>query len=264
LLWLKILATWYPARAPTVDAIVAGWRFARLAQHQEMNGVLDDGRVAQLRQEGRFGYEQYAASGYRLWGVDVAQAFDATTVQYVELLGERVPYDRRNLAFLTSEPFVLGRMEVGPVSAEFDDAVPVIYAVQRRRAQSRGVPTAVSEDAVDAPPWFVYDNVYYEGEAWRCVGHDGGPAPNRSALSAKAALGWWAIFPDAYSESLHAIVTRRLATPNGILPGIYEATDTPNRSLNVNTSAVVLESLLYRQRGGRAFLAGEPQPRGGG
>lgn len=255
LVWLRIAAQWHPAHAAEVDAVVRRWRFERLASAQELNGVLDDGGRALLRQEGRFGYEQYAAAAYRLWGVDVARAFDLEHVRRVELFGRSLLTDTRNLAFLTSDPFILARLEIGAVEPSFDGAVDAMYAVQRARGEQTGTPTAVAEDAVDQPPWFVYDNVYFAGAAWVCVDHNGRPTPARHALSAKAALGWWAIFPDPYSTGLRALVGERLSGPRGVLGGIYAADGHPNRSLNVNTNAVALESLLYRRRGGRPFLS---------
>jgi len=253
LLWLRIVARWYPQHADSVRAVVARWRFERLATDGVMHGTLVRGSGEDLRQEGRLGYEQYAAAGFALWGLELAGAFARDHVAEVEVAGVRLRHDTRNLAFLTSDPFILGLIEVGGIDREFEAQAAALYAAQKSRWHATGALTAVGEDTIDAPPWFVYHTVWLDGEAWRCTGHDGRAAPERRSLSTKAAFGWWAVFPDDYSERLLAAVRPALATAGGYQAGLYES-GRPNRSLNVNTNAVLLESLLYVQRGRQAFV----------
>lgn len=253
LVWLKIAAAWYPEHAARVAAIVGRWKFDRLALNGEMNGTLFDGQRERLRQEGRLGYEEYAATGFALWGVQLPKAFDRDAITRVVVDGIELPHDTRNLAFLTSEPFMLAKLEVGPIDAAFDAAAAAVYAVQKRHAAATGVLVAVSEDSADAEPWFVYNNIYFDGLPWNCVDHNGRPAPRLGSLSTKAAFAWWAVFPDEYSERLKNAVGDRLATPRGYYAGIY-GDGRINRSLNVNTNAAILESLLYVRRGRASFL----------
>jgi hypothetical protein len=254
LVWLAIVSRWYPQHADGVRAVVGRWRFERLATGGAMHGTMVRGAGEDLRQEGRLGYEQYAAAGFALWGVDLPTAFARDAVREVEVSGVRLHHDTRNLAFLTSDPFILAAIEEGGIDRAFEELTAAVYLAQQRRAEETGVLTAVGEDSIDAPPWFVYNTVWIDGEAWRPVGHDGRPAADRRSLSTKAAFGWWAVFPGDYSARLVAAVRPSLATESGYQAGLYEQDGRVNRALNVNTNAVVLESLLYVQRGRQPFL----------
>lgn len=254
LVWLRLVEQWYPRHAGAVQAVVARWDFGRLATGGEMHGVLVRGAGEDLRQEGRLGYEQYAAAGFALWGVELPQAFAREATVAVEVEGIGLRRDTRNLAFLTSDPFYLAAIELGGIETEFEALTEAVYRAQRRRAERTGVLTAVGEDSIDVPPWFVYSTLWIDGEPWRAVAHDGRPATEHRTLSTKAAFGWHALFPDAYSVRLLAAVQDTLAAEGGYRAGLYESDGRPNRSLNVNTNAVVLESLLYVQRGRRPFL----------
>ena len=76
LVWLRILKERHPHLANSVDNVPMRWNFCNL--------VNDDGRMfgsfthgegeTRYVQEGRLGYEEYAAKGFALWGFDVARA----------------------------------------------------------------------------------------------------------------------------------------------------------------------------------------------
>ena len=68
LIWLGIAKEWYPEIRRLVDKAVDRWKLDRVCLYQELHGALFDGNKEYLHQEGRLGYEQYSAAGYRLWG----------------------------------------------------------------------------------------------------------------------------------------------------------------------------------------------------
>jgi len=260
LIWLKITALWYPPLADQVHQVVKRWRFDRLAQNGEMHGVLHNGRREKIRQEGRLGYEQYAAVGYALWDLFLPGALDYDAVDWVNILGVEVPYDRRDHAYLGSEPFMLAQMELGGIDSNFGDMVQRIYQVQKRRWEEYGLLTAISEDAVNVRPWFVYNCIYLHGKPWQCVGHNGAPAPELKSISTKAAICWSVIFPDDYSRQLREAVEGLVHPRYGYQAGLFENGNV-NKSLNVNTNAVILEAMLYKKRGGEPFLMWQNPPR---
>ncbi|VFQ42957.1 protein of unknown function duf3131 [Desulfoluna butyratoxydans] len=253
LIWLKITAAWYPDFAPMVDKVLDRWTFDRLVQYRELNGMLFNGEKEWLRQEGRLGYEQYAATGVALFDLDVRKALDYKETDTVTILEKKVLHDTRNKAFFTSDPFVMAAMELGPIDDTFSDLTRKVYDIQRRRWLKSEEVTAVNEDAVNKAPWFVYNNVYYEGTPWACVTHDGAPADAFFSLSTKAALGWSVLFDDAYATALRQAVVGLKHPRYGFYAGRYPD-GTINTSRNINTNAVILEAMLYMKRGSTPFL----------
>jgi hypothetical protein len=109
--------------------------------------------------------------------------------------------------------------------------------------------TALSEDHVDRPPWFVYDAIWADGQAWHTVSPDGSAVPGLRGVSTKAALALAALHPgDPYSEVLQRAVEAARDPERGWLAGVYED-GRLNRSLNANTNGVVLEAALYAEQG---------------
>lgn len=253
LTWLRIVGQWYPQHRPAVEEVIRDWKFGRLSANNEMNGALFNGRSEHVRQEGRLGYEQYAAAGYWLWGVKLGRSFEISHTRTVEIMGLSLPADTRNLAFLTSEPFMLASMEFGGWGPQFQMLTRTIYEIQKRRWQRFGAITAVSEEALDKLPWFAYYSIYFDGRPLQSVGNHGAPFPDLRNVSAKAAVAWAAIYPDEYSPVLRGLVARLPKSNRGVYGGLYE-TGSVNRSLNINTNAVILESLLYLKRGRKPFL----------
>lgn len=256
LIWLKITESWYPDLSEITKNIVRRWKFERVCLDGRLNGVLLTQGRENLRQEGRFGYEQYAAAGYVLWDKQVDRAFSYENSKWVELEGIRIPVDTRNYPYLTSEPFFLARIELGGLDQLFGRIIDHIYEIQKRRWQRTGILTAVSEDAVDVAPWFVYNCLYYEGIPWACVDHRGRPCNRLKSLSSKAALAWAAIYSDTYSRELRKKWKTLVDADFGFYGGIYERSGNQlNRSRNANTNAVILEAMLYLKKGRKPFLS---------
>jgi hypothetical protein len=253
LIWLRITWNWYPDLRDLVEKILDRWEFHRACRYSELNGVLLYNGKELLQQEGRFGYEQYAAAGYHLWGEDVAGAMDWDSVEKTELLDVRLHVDRREKSFLTSEPFMLSMLELGGIDREFSSSARAVYQVQKRRWEKTEVLTAVSEDSVNRRPWFVYNCIMYDGMPWACMASSGTPEPGLKSLSTKAAFAWSAIFPDEYSSLLRQEIEKLRAPRYGYYAGRFE-TGEINNSRNINTNAVILETLLFIRRGGKTFV----------
>jgi hypothetical protein len=252
LIWLRIVADWYPQYAPVARRIVEHWRLDALSVGGQMYGRMVGGNTDVLRQEGRFGYEQYAAAGFALWNHRLPDAEDYKEVVEVSLLGERIEYDPRQPAFLNSEPFVLAGLELGGIDDRFRQAADALYRVQARRAVMVGHPVALSEDATDQKPWFLYNTVLFEGQPWQCVTHRAVRQERCQDLSTKAAFGWAALHRDEYSGRLRNAVSVLRDSQAGFYAGRW-ADGGVHRSLNINTNAVVLEALLFASRGNAPF-----------
>jgi Protein of unknown function (DUF3131) len=253
LIWLRIVSKWYPEMKPQCERIVAGWNFSRLRLNGEANGTALENGKEYIRQEGRLGYEQYAAKGFALWGIGLARASGYAHSKSVVVMGLSLSQDDRSHSFLTGDPFFLAQMEVGSIDTVFDHLTADIFEVQRRRWQKTGILTAISEDAVSLKPWFVYNTILYNDREWQCVSPGGKTYPELKGLSTKAALAYAALHDDEYARKLQQ-ATEKLVHPHyGYYAGQYDKGGV-NVSLNLNTNAIVLEAMLYRKLERRAFL----------
>lgn len=256
LLPLDIVAWQYPRHTEAAMQVISRFDLARVAQRGSLLGVsiAADGAAREV-QEGRLGYEQYAAGGYALLGSDVRDALDYRShLAWTDVYGIRVPVDDRDPRkygardFVVSEPYVLGGLEFGWDSASRELAWRV-YRAQEQRFRQTGVPTAVTEDHLDRAPYFAYNAVYSDGRAWNTVTENGESVPALRTLSVKAAFGWHALYQSEYTGKLIAAVADLHDEDKGWYAGRYETDGSANRVLTANTNAVVLESLAYIAQG---------------
>ncbi|WP_427913075.1 DUF3131 domain-containing protein [Ramlibacter sp. MMS24-I3-19] len=246
----------HPKHTEAVRRLLARWDLPALAQDGQLWGLQSgDGASPQRVQEGRLGYEQYAARALGLLGLDLEAAADPLAhLRLVDVQGIAVPVDDRDAAqhgalnVATSEPWMLQGLELGWTRRSRELAWRV-YRAQEKRFQATGTLTAVSEDHVDQAPFFVYGAVWADGKPWSVVTSKGEPVPQLRTLSTKAAFAWHALLRTPYTQQLVAAVAALNDPAGGWYGGRYEAGGQPNQSLNANTNAVVLESLAYMAYG---------------
>ena len=121
LVWLRILKERHPHLANSVDNIPMRWNFCNLVNEDgRMFGSFTqgDGKTRYV-QEGRLGYEEYAAKGFALWGFDVARALSPEPLAYTTIFDVKVPYDGRdprvfkNQNYVLTEGYILDGLELG-------------------------------------------------------------------------------------------------------------------------------------------------------
>lgn len=252
LVWLKIVERGAPRHAEAARAAVARLDLDRLVAGGYLRGAsLDREQRVRAYQEGRMGYEQYAAAGFALWGAEVGRALDLeANGEPVEVLGVSLLDDRRGNAFLTSEPFYLMGLELGWWSPAWRTQAERVLAAQQARHRRTGQITLASEDAIPvAPYYFYYYTLHDDGEDF-AVRAQGArlPRPEPRWVSTKAAFAWYAVLPGEYAwEALRHVSDRALDPTTGWHSGVYERTARPTGSQNVNTAAVVLEAALYHR-----------------
>jgi hypothetical protein len=253
---LVVLGDFHPEARDGIVRVLARWDLCPLARDGELYGVHRDadGTLRPL-QEGRLGYEQYAAKALALVGVEAprARSYRAHLAE-TTVLGVKVPHDARDrrrfgaVDALVTEPWALDALEFGADPAAAPLAARV-FEVQKRRWEETGIPTALSEDHVDRAPWFVYDAILADGAPWRTVDPEGEEVAGLRGLSTKAAFALAALHPD---DPYAAVLLRGAAgardPDRGWLAGVYER-GAPNRALSANTNGVVLESVLYARTG---------------
>ncbi|MBD2566498.1 DUF3131 domain-containing protein [Anabaena lutea] len=257
-----VIRTCHPQYNDWLKGILAKWQLARSLKDDQLYGavVLPDGKTL-LVQEGRLGYEEYAARGYELWGFKAAKALALEPFKFVEVNGVEIPVDTRDYQstnannYVVSESYILDGIEFGLEGYLKEYAANVLEA-QKRRFESTGQLTAVSEDNIDQPPYFIYNTVYSNGVAWAAITENNQPYPQFRNVSTKAAFGWRYLYPDnAYAQKVFDAV-KDLRDPNGggFYAGLYEETKKPNKSLTGNTNGLIMEILYYKARGNRPLI----------
>ncbi|PZO38026.1 MAG: hypothetical protein DCF19_17430 [Pseudanabaena frigida] len=254
-IWLKIVATKYPNLTEDANNVWKSWKVERLTKDGQMYGTSVIKGKESYNQEGRLGYENYAAYGLKLWGLDVTRALDVRSqVAFVDLYGQGIPYDKRDFQnseannYVLSEPFILDGIETGFQS------LPKVYAdrvlaAQEGRYKATNQLTAVTEDNLDRAPYFVYSTLFVNGNAWATITDTRETRNDLRFLSTKAAIGWYVLYNNDYTQKLFGFVTNNLKADLGWYNGFYEALGEPNKSLTANNNGVILESLLYKKVG---------------
>jgi hypothetical protein len=206
---------------------------------------------AEVYQEGRVGYEQYAAAGFALWNMAAAGALDVKGLSAkAEVLGIPITADKRGLDRLTSEPFVLHGLELGWDATMREMAWQTLSAQAARYAQT-GQVTIASEDAINkAPYYFYYYCVYCSGKPFVINVHSPGVQLSEPRwISTKAAFGWHALLPSKYTWTAVEAVGPALNPQTGWASGVFEGSGKSTETYNLNTAAVILEAALYRKTG---------------
>ena len=251
--WLKLVANDDSKFGARAQALVSKLNMSRLVKSGYMQGEEISAKTIGHRayQEGRVGYEQYAAEGFALWGAPVDSAINfAFNSKPVVVNGQTIVTDTRGGDVMTSEPFVMMGLELGWKNDTWRNLSLAVLAAQEARWKQTGIVTMVSEDAIPVPPaYFYYYLLYHEGTPFVVTTVSGATADSFPRwVSAKAAFGFHALAPSNYTwTALQAV--KYGGNPSGWTAGVYEGTKKPTRSFNLNTAAIVLESAAYMKRG---------------
>ncbi|WP_224365519.1 DUF3131 domain-containing protein [Hyalangium versicolor] len=257
--WLQMLGCMYPKYVVQARNVVQRWKFQRMVRDGQLYGAAMDGATHKdvTMQEGRRGYEQYAGKMFARLGFDqhVSGTYSNAFASSVDIYGVQVPIDSRDprvlgaYNFVVSESYVLDALEFG-LDAENTPLLSAIYEVQKRRWQKTGIVTAVSEDNVDRPPYFVYNSIYAAGTAWAALTDRGANQDALKTVSTKAAFSLAALFPnDPYSAVVMNAVNSAYSPERGWYSGVYESGLGYNKAITANTNGIVLEVLLYKALG---------------
>ncbi|MDJ0733146.1 MAG: DUF3131 domain-containing protein [Nostocaceae cyanobacterium] len=260
-----VIRTCHPQYGDWLKSIVDKWAVEKSVKDGDMYGamILPDGQTL-LVQEGRLGYEEYAARGYQLWGFPVKKAASFEPFKIVEIYGVKIPVDTRNYQdtnannYVVSESYILDAIEFGFLGNQMKEYAANVLEVQKRRYEATGQLTAVTEDNIDGPPYFLYNTIFSNGKAWATITENNELHPKLRSISTKAAFGWRYVFPESqYAQKLFE-VAKGLMSPDGggFYAGLYEETNKPNTVLTGNTNGLIMEILYYKARGNRPLIGG--------
>ncbi len=255
LLALRTVERFAPEFGPQIRTVLAQWNFDAMTKNGQMFGTTREDGVLLSLQEGRIGYEQYGARAAGLWGMDVNRAMSAIPIlNWRKIAGVDVPVDARTSARfgtvtpVLSEPYILMGLELG-FDAESRLMADRVFAAQHARFEEDGIMTFVSEDHVDEAPHFVYSSVFSNGGDWAVVDIDGRRYDDLRTQSAKATYGWDALFDTDYTNAGLARIQHLARDGRGWMAGVYEETGAWNASLSLNTNAIILEALHFKEFG---------------
>ncbi|MBW1972531.1 MAG: DUF3131 domain-containing protein [Deltaproteobacteria bacterium] len=269
LIWLKIVKERYPVYSEYIDKAILRWSFCDLIDDC---GTLYSATKVHNKltffQEGRLGYEEYAAKGFQLWGFNTEKASKIEPYSIVTIYGIDIPYDSRDYrktgtrAPVVTLPFLLDGMEFNwdkvfdlynPDTIHTDTEMAriayLIYKVQERRYKIDGVFTARTDHQLAGPPYFVYDTIYVDGYPWNTITDSGEYVKKSATVATKAAFGIWALWKTNYSKLLLNSLRCCYDKEQGWYEGRYELTGGYNEIITLSTNAIVLETLLYKVKG---------------
>ncbi|MEM7241148.1 MAG: DUF3131 domain-containing protein [Pseudomonadota bacterium] len=271
MVWMRILRNRYPYLANTIDNMLLRWDYSRVIDEDGvMYGAAVDADTKETIyvQEGRLGYEEYAAKGFALWGFKPYFAHRAEPFLTTNIHGVRVPYDGRDPRVFHSQNYVVTEsylldglefdwdMPYDDVSsqavhtdgwrAEFADR---IYQVQHNRFEREGYMTARSEHNVKGPPYFTYDTIFSDGYPWNTVTPRGDYSPDHAAIATKAAFGLWSLWDSYYTDILYDAVIELYDPDRGFYEGLYEGGNGHIEIQTANNNGILLAALLHKVQG---------------
>jgi hypothetical protein len=258
LVWLRIISVKQPKYAPLATQVVRRLNMSELLEDGYLRGLQVDPKTGKSKTftEDEIGYQQYALSGFAMWGARVnPDGLDLRrNVAAINVLGVRLLISSPGNDRVMSEPFIMLGMETGFRTAAIARQAAQVLAAQTARYQQTRIVTAVTEDALPDPPYyFYYYSVYHRGKSFAVESLDDKTVERPRWVSSKAAFGWNAVLPNAYTQLVMRTV-RPAGTPDGWGSGVYEDTLQPTGVPSLNTAALIMESALYKTRG-RPILA---------
>jgi hypothetical protein len=268
LLWLRIARDRYPQYAEYTDKAILRWNFCDVIDREGVlhGGVHADGKTNTFP-EGRLGYEEYAAAGFRAWGFTTTRASALDPIETVRIYGIDLPIDGRDPrvtgtpAPVVTLPWVLLGLELdwrddvhaqsqaGGVTRPLADIATLIYRIQEERFRREQIYTARTDHQIGRAPWYVFDSVHAGGYPFNTTAPDGAHQPQASLVSTRAAFGLWALWNTDYTTRLMTVVEPLHHKERGWFEGRLEQTGGAEELLTSTTNAVVLEALLYKVQG---------------
>jgi hypothetical protein len=264
LLWLRIARDRYPQYAEYTDKAILRWNFCDvISEEGALHGATRVDGKTKIHPEGRLGYEEYAAAGFRLWGFAPARASSLEPTRTVRIYGIDLPIDGRDPritgmpAPVVTLPWVLLGLELDWRDAAQGEGQPrpladiatLIYRIQEERYRREKIHTARTDHPIGRPPYFIFDSIHAGGYPFNTTAGDDTQQPQSSLVSTRAAFGLWALWNTDYTTSLMTVVEPLHVKERGWFEGRLEQTGGAEELLTSTTNAVVLEALLYKERG---------------
>ncbi len=269
LIWLRLIRSHYPEFSEYIDRVILRWNFCDLVDECGLlySGVKVKGEV-NLFQEGRLGYEEYAALGYQLMGIDTTDASDFHPYEVIDVFGIKILHDARDpresgtYAPVLSGPFLLSGIEFNwdkvhdrstndsrHSDQPMADLAEKIYLVQEKRYHEHRILTARTDHQLKKAPYFLYDSIFAAGYPWNTISDTGDSYESLALVSTRAAFGLWVLWKTRYTDRLITIIEHLYDGKRGWYEGRYEKTAGYEKAITISTNTMVLEALFYKVQG---------------
>jgi len=269
LIWLRIVSQQFPEFHEYVDKAILRWNFCDVIDQEGSlyTGTLVDKEIS-LHQEGRLGYEEYAAMGFRAWGFSPIKAESLNPLEVITIYGEDVYHDARDhrddnvLSPIMTLPYSFMGMEFNwdrvddmhsldskHTNTLLNQAAWQVYKVQELRYQNEKIYTARTEHILNSEPYFLYDSIFANGYAWNTISDTSKRYKNKALVSVKAAFSMHILWNTDYTYKLMLIIEELYDAKRGWFEGRYESSGGYEEAISSSTNATVLEALLYKQVG---------------
>ena len=266
LIWLYMGRRLSPSMSEYLDKAVLRWDVCHAL---DASGMLYGGKVQgndlQTFQEGRLGYEEYAAQGFQSWGFATDQASRIEPFATTRILGIEIYYDSRDerssgiLAPVVSLPYVLDGLEFNwdPIEAgkrtstreTYRGLAQRIYRVQEARYKEQGVLTARTDHMISHPPFYVYDSIFGLGYPWNTISGSGQRDSQDALVATQIVFPMRTLWKSRYTDTLLQAVKQLYDSDRGWYEGRFEGTGSAETIITARTNAMVLESLAYQVEG---------------
>lgn len=269
LIWLRIASQQYPEFHEYIDKAILRWNFCDVIdQEGSLYTGSIDGSEMTLIQEGRLGYEEYAAMGFRAWGFEPTKAESLDPIEVITLYGQDVFHDARDhrqdnvLSPILTLPYSYMGLEFNwdrvddtsslnstHTNSLLYQAAWQVYKVQELRYHHEKIYTARTEHILNTEPYFLYDSVFANGYAWNTISDTGKTFSRKSLVSVKAAFSMHILWNTDYTYKLMLVIEELYDAKRGWFEGRYEDSGGYEEAISSSTNATVLEALLYKQVG---------------
>ncbi len=257
--WLNTLTCKHPKFKHQVKLALDRWDFDRLIKDGRMHSIKRYPETGETKsfQEGRLGYEQYAAKILAREGhnLPISSTYNNENRKNIDILGINIATDNRtpekyhSSNSVVTESYLMDAIENG-YDDENRSIIDNIYQVQKKRWQETGIVTAVSEDNINRKPYFIYNTIFSGGKTWVAKTSKGEILQQHKTISNKAAIAMAVLYPeDNYSTVLIDKVSSAYDPKKGWYSGIYENGEGYNSTTTANTNGVILSALLYKKYG---------------
>jgi hypothetical protein len=203
------------------------------------------------------GWYDYAAQGFRYWGVAVPSRELPSGSSSIELYGVSFPIDEQASGAepLLTLPLALLALESGWRSpeggrlAQEEQLFAKLIEAQSRRTLATGLLTARSTFRRSSSPYVVVNAVLQGGYAWSTAEGTGRSYPELALTSTATAFAGDAVTASAGMARARASVRTLFDPDRGWFEGRYELSGAHETTRTSLTNAVVLETLLRLNSG---------------
>jgi hypothetical protein len=268
MVWLKIIGEHYPEYHEYLDKVILRWQYCDIIDDcGQLYRYSKNGQTWHKQQEGRLGYEEYAGTGFALWGFNANSARRIKLDQRITVDNLQLLYDERDPRLtntpnpILTMPYVFLGLEFGWQEGEkyskywpqnhgfLKQQAEMVYRVQEQRWLKDKIFTARTDHSLAVAPYQLLDSIYANGQAWNTLSENGQWYPKLSLVSTRAVFGLWVLWDTPYTNELMKITEALFDKDRGWYEGRYEASGAYERIITSHTNAAILEVLLYKTKG---------------